>query len=224
VVAHLPQAGLEPAVALGLESGVGDDFYRVGAVKLFADGTLGSRTAALLDPYEGTTDRGMDLMSPADLARAVARAAAAGLSVAIHAIGDRAVRAALDAIEASAPALARLALPPRLEHVQLLHPDDLPRFARLGAWASVQPAHCVSDIELAVRGWGARVERSYPWGSLLAAGASLAFGSDAPVEPPVPSSGSGSIRRCGPARPGGWPWRAAPRLWGASRPDARPTS
>jgi predicted amidohydrolase YtcJ len=189
VVAHLPHAGLEAALALGLESGAGDDRFRYGAVKLFADGTLGSRTAALLDPYEGGTETGMDLMSPAELARAVAQAATGGLSVAIHAIGDRAVRSALDAIEASAQVLARLALSPRIEHVQLLDPADRPRFARLGVWASLQPSHCVADLEIAGRGWGARVERSYPWRSLLEAGASVAFGSDAPVEVPIPALG-----------------------------------
>jgi predicted amidohydrolase YtcJ len=189
VVAHLPHAGIEAALALGLESGVGDDLFRYGAVKLFADGTLGSRTAALLEPYEGTAETGMDLVPPAELARAVAQAAAGGLSVAIHAIGDRAVRSALDAIEGSAGTLAKLALPPRVEHVQLLDPADRPRFARLGVWASLQPSHCVADIEIAERGWGARTGRSYPWRSLLEAGVSVAFGSDAPVEAPVPALG-----------------------------------
>ena len=189
VLAHLPHAGLEAALALGLESGAGDDRFRYGAVKLFADGTLGSRTAALLEPYEGSTETGMDLVPPPELARAVAQAAAGGLSVAIHAIGDRAVRSALDAVEASAGTLAKLALPPRIEHVQLLDAADRPRFARLGVWASLQPSHCVADIEIAERGWGARTGRSYPWRSLLEAGASVAFGSDAPVEDPVPALG-----------------------------------
>ncbi len=189
VVAHLAHERLEAALALGLESGVGDDWFRVGALKLFADGTLGSRTAALLEPYEGSADAGMDLVPPAELAHAVRRAAEGGLSVAIHAIGDRAVRSALDAIEGAAAPLARAALPPRIEHVQLLHPDDVPRFRRLGAWASLQPSHCVADIELATRGWGARIARSYPWRTLLAAGVPLAFGSDAPVEPPDPALG-----------------------------------
>jgi predicted amidohydrolase YtcJ len=189
VVAHLPHAELEAALAMGIESGVGDDRFRYGAVKLFADGTLGSRTAALLEPYEGSTETGMELMPPAELLHAVAQAAAGGFSVAIHAIGDRAVRSALDAIEASAGALAKLALPPRIEHVQLLDPVDRPRFARLGVWASLQPSHCVADLEIAERSWGARVERSYPWRSLLEAGASVVFGSDAPVEVPVPTLG-----------------------------------
>jgi predicted amidohydrolase YtcJ len=189
VVAHLPQGALDAAIELGLTSGAGDDRFRYGALKLFADGALGSRTAALLEPYEGTSDRGMELVPRDELARLVARAAAAGITVAIHAIGDRAVRAALDAIEPSAPVLAALLLPPRLEHVQLLHPDDRPRFARLGVWASLQPSHCVADIDIARAGWGSRAGLSYPWRTLLDAGAPLAFGSDAPVEPPVPALG-----------------------------------
>jgi predicted amidohydrolase YtcJ len=189
LTAHLPEAGLATALGQGLVSGAGDGVFRYGALKLFADGTLGSRTAALLEPYEGSEASGMDLMPPAELARSVTRAAAGGLAVAIHAIGDRAVRSALDAIEAAAAAGPRPMLPSRIEHAQLVDPADLPRFARLGVWASMQPAHCVSDIELAERGWGARVARSYPWRALLDAGATLAFGSDAPVEPPRPIAG-----------------------------------
>ena len=188
VVAHLPEAGLDAALARGLVSGAGDDWFRYGALKLFADGTLGSRTAALLAPYEGSADAGMDLVPPAELARTACRAAAGGIAVAVHAIGDRAVRAALDAIEAAAAAGPPPALPSRVEHAQLVDAADLPRFARLGAWASMQPTHCVSDIESAERDWGGRVERSYPWRDLLDAGATLLFGSAAPVEPPRPAA------------------------------------
>ena len=112
-------------------------------------------------------------------------AAGAGFSVAIHAIGDAAVRTALDAIERHREALAALPLPARIEHVQLLHPDDLGRFARLGVAASMQPQHATTDAPTARRAWGARCALAYPWGALLASGARLAFGSDAPVEPPT---------------------------------------
>jgi predicted amidohydrolase YtcJ len=182
VLMHLPHAGLDHALALGLTSGTGDDAFRIGAIKLFADGTLGSQTAAMLEPYEGGAGRGLELIAPAELEAIVARAVAGGLSVAIHAIGDRAVRSALDAFAAAGPALRALALPPRIEHVQLLDPADVPRFATLGVAASLQPIHCTSDIDNARRHWGARAERSYPWRTLLEAGARLAFGSDAPVE------------------------------------------
>lgn len=185
VLMHLPHAGLDHALALGLASGTGDDLFRLGALKLFADGTLGSQTAALLLPYEGGADRGLELIPPTELATLVARAAAGGLATAIHAIGDRAVRSALDAFAACGARLRAPALAPRIEHVQLLDPADLPRFAALGVAASMQPLHCTSDIDIARRRWGGRIDRSYPWRALLEGGAKLAFGSDAPVEPPA---------------------------------------
>ena len=191
VLMHLAHAGLEAALSLGLASGLGDDWFRIGALKLFADGTLGSRTAALLEPYDGTRLRGLELLSPAELRALVARAFGGGLSVAVHAIGDRACRSALDAFEAAlaATAAGTLALPPRIEHAQLVDPADLPRFGRLGVAASMQPTHCTSDLELVGRFWGGRAGSSYPWRGLLDHGALLAFGSDAPVE--VPSAAEG---------------------------------
>ncbi len=180
---------LERVVALGLASGHGDDDFRVGSLKLFADGTLGSRTAALLEPYDGTSERGLDVLSAAGLAAEVRRGLASGFAVAVHAIGDRACRHALEAFasagrSASAPAIAN-----RIEHAQLVAEADLPRFAALGVAASMQPIHCTSDAELAERYWGSRRERSYPWRALIENGATLAFGSDAPVEPPSVAAG-----------------------------------
>ena len=189
VLMHIAHEGLDAALDLGLGSGVGDDWFRLGAVKLFADGTLGSRTAALLEPYDGTTLRGLDLLPPAELAAIVARALGGGLSVAVHAIGDRACRVSLDAFEAVSGAAARVALPPRIEHAQLVDPADMPRFGRLGVAASMQPVHCTSDLDLAGRFWKGRVSSSYPWRSLLEHGALLAFGSDAPVEEPSVAHG-----------------------------------
>jgi predicted amidohydrolase YtcJ len=189
VLMHLPHSGLDHALALGLASGTGDDRFRIGALKLFADGTLGSQTAALLEPYEGSADRGLELIAPAELAGLVARAARGGIATAIHAIGDRAVRSSLDAFAAAADTPLALALPPRIEHVQLLDPADLPRFPALGVAASMQPIHCTSDIDIARRHWGARSERAYPWKRLLDAGVTLAFGSDAPVESPSTALG-----------------------------------
>jgi predicted amidohydrolase YtcJ len=186
VLMHLAHAGLDHALALGLESGLGDDWFRIGAVKLFADGTLGSRTAALLQPYDGTGDSGMELLPASELRALVARAHAGRLAVAIHAIGDRAVRASLDAFE-QAGGGGRL--PGRIEHAQLVDPADLKRFAALGVAASVQPVHCTSDIELASRYWSGRLAHAYPWRELLAGGALLAFGSDAPVERPSVAAG-----------------------------------
>ena len=170
---------------LGLSGGAGDAWFRTGSLKLFADGTLGSRTAAMLEPYADHGGLGMTLLSARELADTVGEAAAAGFSVTIHAIGDAAVRCALDAIATHHAALMRLALPPRIEHVQLLAEADLPRFAALRVAASMQPQHATTDAAVARRAWGPRCQRSYPWRSLLASGARLAFGSDAPVEPPL---------------------------------------
>ena len=134
-------------------------------------------------------------MTPPDRLSALAtEAAEAGIATTIHAIGDHAVRAALDALE---PTTGRSRLAPRLEHIQLVAPEDVPRFGRAGIVASVQPVHLRTDAEPARRLWGARAERSgYAWGSLLRAGASLAFGTDAPVEPidPWPGLSMAAIR------------------------------
>jgi predicted amidohydrolase YtcJ len=201
ILMHLSHAELDAALALGLTSGIGNDDFRIGAVKLFADGTLGSRTAALLAPYDDAATTGWDLIPAAELTEIVRRAFAGGLSVAIHAIGDRACRHSLDAFEAAGSARGRVALMPRIEHAQLVDDRDLPRFAALGIAASMQPSHCISDRDAAERAWGTRCSRSYPWERLLTSGALLAFGSDAPVEPPDAALGLGAaVTRMRPGR------------------------
>ena len=184
VLQHVGPEQVHAAGTHGLRGGDGDAWFRTGSLKLFADGTLGSRTAAMLEPYDDAPGRGMAVLSPEALAAAVGEAAAHGFSVTIHAIGDAAVRHALDAIEGHREALAALPLPPRIEHVQVVHPDDVPRFARLGVAASMQPQHAYTDAPVARRAWGRRCRTAYAWRLLLDAGAWLAFGSDAPVEPP----------------------------------------
>jgi len=184
----IPHARLADAVEQRMRTGEGDEWLRTGHLKIFTDGALGSQTAALEEPYEGSRDRGILTVEPGQLAKDVAAAAAAGVAVAIHAIGDRAVHVALDAIEptrASAPQLRQ-----KIEHVQLVRADDLARFGALGIIASMQPIHATSDRDLADRYWGAaRVARAYPWRTLRRTGAVLAFGSDAPVEPIDPLLG-----------------------------------
>jgi predicted amidohydrolase YtcJ len=178
----------DAALETGMQTGQGDEWLRLGHVKFFADGALGSQTAALEEPYEGTDDRGILTFDPMELRTDVARAAAGALAVAIHAIGDRAVRVALDAVaptRITSPALRQ-----RLEHIQLVREEDLGRFGALGVIASMQPIHCPSDRDLADRYWGPkRTPRAYPWRTLLERGAVLAFGSDAPVEPIDPLLG-----------------------------------
>jgi hypothetical protein len=123
----------------------------------------------------------MELMSPAELRQDVARALAGGLAVAIHAIGDRACRSALDAFEAAGEALRRPALPSRIEHLQLVDESDLRRLARLGIAASVQPTHLTSDIELVERWWSGRRARAYPYRALSDARTSLLNGAAWPA-------------------------------------------
>ncbi|MDW8069208.1 MAG: amidohydrolase [Anaerolineae bacterium] len=189
-VFYLPLEALEPARALRLRSGLGDDFLRIGGVKVFADGALGPRTAAMLEPYLDEPDNwGILTLEPEELQRVVRQAAEAGLALAIHAIGDRANRLVLDILEALPPQ-HRAPLRHRIEHVQLLHPDDVGRLAALGVVASMQPIHAVQDAPMADRYWGPdRCAIAYAWRSLLDAGTVLAFGSDCPVESPNPFLG-----------------------------------
>ncbi len=201
---------LDEALALGLRSGLGDRWLRIGGIKMFADGTLGSETADMLAHYEGRRHFGMPVMPVEELNEYVRRAIAGGLSVAVHAIGDAANRKVLDAVEAALgaqPAAPPPPIPNRIEHCQVLHPRDIPRFAQLGVVASMQPIHCTSDMETAERLWGDRCAYAYAWRSLRDAGATLAFGSDAPVEPLNPWPGVHAAvtrQRPGEVPPEGW--------------------
>jgi predicted amidohydrolase YtcJ len=186
----LPRVMLPRLSALGLRAGFGDDMLRLGGIKIFADGTLGSQTAAMLDGFEGNPDNRGILVLPEEKMKETASAAAElGMSIAIHAIGDRAARVALNSIEQAQRHLAELhtaqAMPRlryRLEHVQLIAPEDLERMQRLGVIASVQPFHAVADRDIAERYWGKRHLRAYAYRTMQQMGIPLAFGSDAPVE------------------------------------------
>lgn len=209
VHASLRQDGVAEARRRGLRSGerlgsAPDSRVRVGWQKLFADGTLGSRTAAMLAPFEAEDGRillndglGVWVTPPDELARLVEIAAEAGITSQIHAIGDAAVRAALDALTAASGSTG---LRPRIEHAQLVDPADVPRFARHEIVASVQPVHVRTDQAQARRGWGSRADQSaYAFASLRAAGAILAGGTDAPVEPIDPWPGiSIAVTRAAP--------------------------
>jgi predicted amidohydrolase YtcJ len=183
VVAYVAEKDLEGALDEGRRSGEREGRVRLGGLKLFTDGTLGSRTALLSEPYEGTGDFGIAIHGDAELAELVRGAAAGGLAVAIHAIGDRANTRALDALEA-APAVFHEGrhIPHRVEHAQLCFPADAARFGEAGIVASVQPCHIPGDWHAADRHWGDRCRFAYPFRTLLARGATLALGSDVPVE------------------------------------------
>ncbi len=179
----LPATELDRLSGLGLRSGLGDDLLRLGYLKAFMDGTLGSQTARLLD------GSGVEITSREELEQIVRGAAQAGWPVAVHAIGDRANREALDAFEATRGEWARLGLRHRIEHAQLLDQADVRRFAELGVAASVQFSHAPSDRELAERFWGERLDGAYAFRSLLESGAVVANGSDAPIEELDPLAG-----------------------------------
>lgn len=209
-IAIAAERGHRSGTALGANA---DPRARVGWQKLFADGSLGSRTAAMLEPFtfeaerplEAGRERGIFATEPGALAQLTASAARVGIVTQIHAIGDAALRAALDALE---PHAGQGLLRTRIEHVQLVDPIDLPRFARLGIAASVQPVHLRSDAAQARHLWGERAERSgYPWRSLSDSGALIPFGTDAPVEPIDPWPGMAiAVTRADAS----WPTGAAP--------------
>ncbi len=181
----IPEDNLEAAAACGLHTGFGSDKLRVGPIKIFADGALGSQTASMLEPFDGQPhNTGIATHSREELIELVGRAVKAGFWCAIHAIGDRANRWVLDAYDTHRAASQQAGARHRIEHVQLLHPDDLERLGQLNVIASMQPIHAISDREIANRYWGRRSRYAYAWHSLLASGARLAFGSDAPVESP----------------------------------------
>ena len=209
VLFHPPVTSLPDLARRGQRSGAGSRWLGMGGVKLFLDGSLGSRTAWMLQPYEGTRDRGMPVAGEHEAAEAMRLAATNGIAVTAHAIGDAAVRRALDLLEQ----LPRAALPHRIEHLQCVHPDDLARAARAGIVASMQPAHLLTDIPLVDRHWGRRGRGAYAFRSLLRRGTSVVFGSDVPVAPVDPREGvfAAMERRAADGSPGDG-WRLEERL------------
>jgi predicted amidohydrolase YtcJ len=189
---HLPYRQLDDYIALGIRSGFGDEWLRIGGVKIFSDGSLGSCTCHMLAPFRGSLDNyGLPTISEQELYAAVYKANTNGIAVTVHAIGDRANRTVLDAIAAVPPTQRQSpVLPNRIEHAQHLDPADVARFSALGVIASMQPIHATSDMEIAERLLGPeRCAWSYAWQPLQQAGAVLAFGSDAPVETLDPWAG-----------------------------------
>ncbi|RPI28735.1 MAG: amidohydrolase [Chloroflexota bacterium] len=212
IVKSIPLDDLPHAVEVGLRSGFGDDFLRIGSIKVFADGALGPRTAAMFQPYETEPEnRGMLMMDSEQLFEHGCLAVANGLGMAVHAIGDLANHEVLNAISQIRHYERENRLPQtrmRIEHVQVLHPGDAHRLSELGVIASMQPIHATSDMTMAGQYWGNRSALSYAWKTQLESGAALAFGSDAPVESPHPFWGIHAAvtrrRRDGAPGPEGW--------------------
>ena len=218
VTKSVPLDLLPQAAALGLRTGFGSEHLRIGSVKVFMDGALGPRTAAMLQPYQDEpANRGILNMDGEQFFEYGRQAADVGLSMTGHAIGDRALHEILDGYqqlrayerERKLPALRH-----RIEHVQILHPDDARRLGQLGIIASMQPIHATSDMLAADKYWGERVNLAYSWRTQLDAGAVLAFGSDAPVEAPNPFWGlhAAVTRRRPDGFPGSEGWHPEQRL------------
>jgi predicted amidohydrolase YtcJ len=191
------------------EGGTTDAWLKTGALKAFMDGSLGSRTAAMLAPYsDDSKTSGILRVEPAELAQMAVERDRAGFQLAFHAIGDRANRVALDAFAAVAAANGPRDRRDRVEHAQVVAPEDFQRFAALGVVASMQPSHLLDDERWAVSRIGPkRVKGAYAWQTMLRSGAHLAFGTDYPVESVNPLRG---IYACvtrelpGGGPPGGW--------------------
>lgn len=171
--------------ALGIDGNFGTSHLRVGGIKAFADGTLGSGTAWLHAPEatgDGLERSPVPMLDAGAIAEIARRAGEAGLALSVHAIGDAAVTAVVDGLEATRAAWSHLIASPRIEHVQLARPEDLRRCAELGIVLSVQPSHLITDRDVAEARWGDRCEHAYAYRSMLDVGAPLLLGSDAPVE------------------------------------------
>jgi predicted amidohydrolase YtcJ len=179
----LPFEQADTLAELGISARLGDDLLRLGYLKAFMDGTLCSQTARMLD------GSGVEITSREDLTEAIRAGARAGFPLAVHAIGDLANREALDALEETRDAWAPLGLRPRIEHAQILAPEDVPRFAALGVAASVQFSHAPSDRDAADRYWAGETHRAYAFRALWDTGAVVVNGSDAPIEELDPWAG-----------------------------------
>ena len=212
VLKQINQKWLNAALDSGIRRNFGDDWIRIGALKLFADGALGPKTALMFEPYEGESENfGMALVDKEEMIEYVSKASEFGLPSSVHAIGDKAVHDVLDVIESGRREEAQRGDPVtsrrhRIEHVQIIHPQDVDRLAQLDVIASMQPIHATSDMVTADRYWGARTALAYNPRLQLDRGARVAFGSDAPVEPLDPFLGiHAAVTRERAGKPaGGW--------------------
>jgi hypothetical protein len=215
VIKSIPLENLDAALALGLRSGFGDDWLRVGGVKMFADGALGPHTAWMFADYEGDPGNSGISTTPVEVMHAaVLRANRGGISANIHAIGDRANHEVLNIYSDARRVLGETGLRNRIEHVQLLAPRDFTRLDELGVIASMQPIHATSDMHMADQYWGERTAGAYALKTQQAAGAHLAFGSDCPVETLDPRVGihAAVTRRHADGSPGPQGWHSEQRL------------
>ena len=179
---YLPVKFLSSAEELKIHSGFGNSFLKICGVKLFADGALGSQTAEMLNNYNGLDHAGVSVLSENELHELVSRCISQKLSCAIHAIGDKANQKVLNVFAQFHNKSQNLGLRHRIEHVQLLHPDDISKFQKYNITASVQPIHLAADIPMIEKYWDDRGRFAYAFASIANSGARLIFGSDTPIE------------------------------------------
>lgn len=191
IYAWLPIEEMDECLKLGLKQGQGDEFLKIGFLKTFIDGTLGSGTALMFEPFaDAPGQSGLAQYSEQEFYELIDRAYAHGFQVGTHAIGDKGVNWVLNAIEKAEKKYGQKDLRYRIEHAQIIKPEDIKRFKELGVIASMQPTHCTTDMRFCEQRIGQeRSKYAYTWKSLLDNGASLAFGSDWPVEPLDPRRG-----------------------------------
>jgi predicted amidohydrolase YtcJ len=189
VLHSFPPTELGLAIERKLTPDTGSDHLWYRHIKLFADGSLGAKTAYMHEAYENESSCGLPFLAQEELAEKVASAHSHGFGVSIHAIGDKAVSNSLDAI-ADSKNKENSSINDRIEHIQLFKTSDLTRFVEYGVFASVQPIFLSSDMQLAEKVWGMeRCQNAYAWKTLLDAGIPAVFGSDSPIEPCNPLLG-----------------------------------
>jgi predicted amidohydrolase YtcJ len=181
---------IDSAGIIGLETGFGDDFITIGALKLYMDGSLGSQTALMFEPFEDNLkNRGIASLSPDQLEMYYEKTHLKGIPLAIHAIGDKANSNVLDFFGKKYTISKKLGLKHRIEHAQLLRKEDIIKFKKYDIAAAVQPVHIIGDRDMADKYWGDRSSNAYPFNALLKAGVRVGFGSDCPIESPDPLLG-----------------------------------
>jgi hypothetical protein len=174
---------LEDFRKLGIISCFGNDMLRVGAIKLFTDGSMGAGTALFFEPYTDNPNTcGLAIYSEKNLYKLVKEIDKAGLQIAAHAIGDKANHLILNAFEKAFRENGKRGARHRIEHAQVVLPEDLKRFKELGIIASIQPSHCIDDMRWAEKRIGDRVKNAYLFNSFVKNDVKLAFGTDWPVE------------------------------------------
>lgn len=179
---YLPLNVLPAMQELNIHSGFGNPSLKICGIKMFADGALGAQTAEMLENYQGLDHAGVGVLAEDELLELVSRCVSQKLSCAIHAIGDKANRKVLKSFGALHRQSREAGLRHRIEHCQLLHPDDIPLFHKYDVTASMQPIHLSADIPMIKKYWGERGRYAYALGSIASAGGRLIFGSDTPIE------------------------------------------